>query len=171
MASDIENLLTEELTQQRRLQERYKKLEAELENLDRELTLSEGKVMAYRGLLGLSDSNDSSSDSNGEDYLDKNNQNALKTKGRAPRATKKEMEQRRQACKEIFFEEGDISVKELQPFLEEKLGITLAAHQPRAILMKYPDDFRSLEEHGLWGLTEAAKAEMDKIQEELEQSE
>jgi hypothetical protein len=81
-------------------------------------------------------------------------------KKRAQRATKAEMERRRKVVAEVFFVRGDLTPKDLKPLVDMALGEPMEPHLLRAVLRRFDNTFGARAEHGLWGLTEAAKEEL-----------
>lgn len=154
MAENILHLLQKERENEVALKKEYQKLEEEIKAITEQLLRTEGKIEAYEDLLKATGVVDSYRDSDEAGFSSKRNGNELPKKIRAQRATKKEMERRYNIVGRIFIEQGDISVKELEPMLDEALGYHLEAHQQRAILYRYPNEFQPKEEHGIWGLTE-----------------
>ena len=82
-----------------------------------------------------------------------------KKKKRAQRATKAEMERRRKIVAEIFFFNGDLTPKDLNPLVDAALGEHMEPHHLRAVLRRFEDTFEVRPQHGLWGLTVKAGEE------------
>jgi hypothetical protein len=154
MAENIIHLLQKERENEETLKKEYRKLEEEIKVVTEQLLRIEGKIEAYEDLLKVTGSDDRFGDVDNFSNYSRNNESEFPKKSRASRATKKEMERRYNIVGRIFIEQGDISVKELEPLLDEALGYHLEAHQQRAILYRYPNEFQPKEEHGIWGLSE-----------------
>ena len=139
------------------LESEFQDLEEKLREIEKGLFTVEGEIGVLLELLKSAGLEDNVEKDRGEFELSKNNTDETIKKPRAQRATKEEMKKRFHAVGGIFFEKGDLTVKELEPLLNEALGYELEAHRQRGILYRYPNVFEPKEEHGIWGLTEEGR--------------
>ncbi|MBM76080.1 MAG: hypothetical protein CMK59_11820 [Proteobacteria bacterium] len=163
-------------------------LEKELEEAKERLANKKGQVQAYDLLLDGGSSKDQNLEllptSAGVFKLDSLQESVIKNpqvssknsvkpkkKKRAQRATKAEMERRRKMVAEIFFLNGDLTPKDLNPLVDAVLGEHMEPHHLRAVLRRFEDTFAVRPQHGMWGLTEKGRKEFAQLFGEQELSE
>lgn len=154
MAENILKLLKQAIEDKEKLEQTFKEWEDKIRGLNDQILMKEGEIKAYKVAVKTLGISENIEDIELESNLSKDNENeATKKKPRAQRATKEDMKQRYHAVGRIFLERGDITVKDLEPLLNDALGYELEPHRQRGILYRYPKIFESKEEHGIWGLT------------------
>jgi len=153
-------------------------LEKELEEIKERLANMKGQMQAYELLLdggavnGVKDQNvelipgvgggfrlDSKKPAAHSKVGLKGSDAKPKKKKRAQRATKAEMDRRRKIVAEIFFFNGDLTPKDLNPLVDAALGEHMEPHHLRAVLRRFEDTFEVRPQHGLWGLTVKSREE------------
>ena len=158
-------------------------LEKELEEIKEKLANKKGQVQAYALLLDGGSGGESKNQNldlmpglGGRFRLDSKASEATdvqgslkvssvktKKKKRAQRATKAEMERRRKIVAEIFFFNGDLTPKDLNPLVDAVLGEHMEPHHLRAVLRRFEDTFEVRPQHGLWGLTPQSQEEFSAL--------
>ena len=158
MAENILKLLQKAREDKDNLDKLFKELEDKIRDVNDQILMKEGEIKAFTAALDALGIETKDRNNGSFSDLSKNKTNETIKKPRAQRATKEDMKQRYHAVGKIFLEKGDLSVKDLEPLLNEALGYELEPHRQRGILYGSPNIFERKEDHGIWGLTAEGRA-------------